>query len=34
MKPKDDRMIRFFFQNVKGLTYTTTGEDYEYYMHN
>lgn len=34
MKPKDDRMVRIFFQNVKGLTYTTTGEDYEYYMHN
>jgi hypothetical protein len=24
--------IRIFFQNVKGLTYTTTGEDYAYYL--
>jgi hypothetical protein len=24
--------IRIFFQNVKGLTYTTSGEDYAYYL--
>ena len=26
--------VRFFFQNVKGLTYSSSGEDYEYYLHN
>ena len=29
---KDDKDIRIFFQNVKGLTYSFTGEDYDYYM--
>ena len=24
--------IRFFFQNVKGLTYSASGDDYNYYM--
>ena len=32
-KPKQATCLRFFHQNVKGLTYTTGGEDYEYYMH-
>jgi hypothetical protein len=29
---KDDKYIRIFFQKVKGLTYSFTGEDYDYYM--
>ena len=29
---KDSGSIRFFFQNVKGLTYSTGVEDYKYYM--
>jgi hypothetical protein len=29
---RDDKDIRIFFQNVKGLTYSYTGEDYDYYM--
>ena len=24
----------FFFQNVKGLTYSSSGDDYEYYLQN
>ena len=31
---KHERHIRIFFQNVKGLTSSPTGEDYEYYLHN
>jgi hypothetical protein len=30
---KQDRSTRIF-QNVKGLTYSVSGEDYEYYLHN
>jgi hypothetical protein len=30
---KDEQSVRFFFQNVKGLTYSTSCEDYEYYLH-
>ena len=29
---RDSSSIRVFFQNVKGLTYTTTGEEYAYYL--
>lgn len=29
---RDPSSIRVFFQNVKGLTYSTTGEDYAYYL--
>jgi hypothetical protein len=29
---RDQDCIRAFFQNVKGLTYTNTGEDYAYYL--
>jgi hypothetical protein len=29
---RKDTDIRIFFQNVKGLTYTASGEDYEYYL--
>ena len=29
---RDPSSIRVFFQNVKGLTYTSTGEDYAYYL--
>ena len=25
-------VVRIFFQNVKGLTYSNTGDDYEYYL--
>jgi hypothetical protein len=28
---KDDTHLRVFFQNVKGLSYTTTSDDYQYY---
>ena len=31
---KQDQHTRIFFQNVKGLTHSTTSEDYEYYLHN
>jgi hypothetical protein len=34
MLPKAANTVRIFFQNVKGLTYSTNGEDYEYYFHN
>jgi hypothetical protein len=30
---KQETCLRLFHQNVKGLTYTAGGEDYEYYMH-
>ncbi|KAI2511593.1 hypothetical protein MHU86_2847 [Fragilaria crotonensis] len=29
---RDEKDIRIFFQNVKGLTHSYTGEDYDYYM--
>ncbi len=29
---RNDNDVRIFFQNVKGLTYSHTGEDYDYYM--
>ncbi|KAI2499411.1 hypothetical protein MHU86_15056 [Fragilaria crotonensis] len=29
---KSDTDIRIFFQNVKGLTYSASGEDYDYYV--
>jgi hypothetical protein len=29
---KHKQSIRIFFQNVKGLTYSTSGEDYRYYL--
>ena len=29
---KSDTDIRIFFQNVKGLTYSASGEDYDYYL--
>ena len=29
---RHDSTIRIFFQNVKGLTYSATGEDYGYYL--
>ena len=29
---RNENHIRIFFQNVKGLSYTATGEDYEYYI--
>ena len=29
---RDPGTIRIFFQNVKGLTYSTSGQDYEYYI--
>ena len=28
---RDPSHIRIFFQNIKGLTYSATGQDYEYY---
>ena len=31
---RNENSIRIFFQNVKGLTYTNTGEDYAYYLSN
>jgi len=31
---KNGKSVRIFFQNVKGLTYSASGEDYEYYLHN
>ena len=31
---KNVSSVRVFFQNVKGLTYSSSGEDYEYYLHN
>jgi hypothetical protein len=31
---KEVNAVRFFFQNVKGLTYSSSGEDYEYYFQN
>jgi hypothetical protein len=31
---KDSSSLRIWFQNVKGLTTSSTGEDYEYYLHN
>jgi hypothetical protein len=30
----DSSSLRIWFQNVKGLTTSSTGEDYEYYLHN
>jgi hypothetical protein len=29
---KKDADIRIFFQNMKGLTYSASGEDYNYYL--
>jgi hypothetical protein len=29
---RNDNDIRIFFQNTKGLTYSSTGEDYDYYL--
>ena len=29
---KADEHLRLFFQNTKGLSYSTTGEDYKYYL--
>ena len=29
---KDPKTIRFMFQNVKGLTYSSSGEDYKYFL--
>ncbi|KAI2499477.1 hypothetical protein MHU86_14997 [Fragilaria crotonensis] len=29
---RDPQHIRIFFQNVKGLTYSSTGQDYDYYL--
>ena len=31
---KQANACRIFFQNVKGLTYSASGDDYEYYLHN
>ena len=31
---KDASHVRILFQNVKGLTHSSSGEDYEYYLHN
>ena len=31
---KNQKSTRIFFQNVKGLTYSASGEDYDYYLHN
>ncbi len=29
---EDDSATRFFFQNIKGLTHTSSGEDYKHYL--